>query len=259
MALRERSSFLYGFEVTEFNQSLDFRALPAGPELKATIPLGFYSLSSLMVQIKASMQAVDPARTYTVTADRTYNNGTENRITISTNGVLLELLFGTGSRAASSVRSLIGFPAVDQTAALTYTGTSTAGTLLVTELPVYTYIPTTMNKRVTGAVSISASGEKEAIVFNIQEFLELTIKYEPEAKVIVEWEPFVEWMIQQKAFEFCPEVSSPNTVIECTLESSSADGKGLAFRWSEMLPQFPFYYQSGNLRFRKRIPSAVFV
>lgn len=252
MALKEKSLFLYGFEVTANNRSIDFRAVFGGPELNATLPLGYYSLTTLMIAIKAALQAADPLRVYTVTANRSYAGGTENRVTITTNGIFFELLFASGSRSSSSVAPLIGFPLVDQTAALTYTGTSSAGTPLVTEYVGYTYVPTTMFKTVSGAVSVSAAGVKEAVVWQVQEFFEVEFKYEPEAKVITEWEPLVEWMIQQRGFEFTPEVSSPNVVIDCTLESSSGDGKGLGFKWKEMLPQFPFNYQTGLMRFRKR-------
>jgi hypothetical protein len=99
---------------------------------------------------------------------------------------------------------------------------------------------------------VSAAGVKEAVVWQVQEFLEVEFKYEPEAKVITEWEPLVEWMIQQRGFEFTPEIGLPNIVVDCTLESSSGDGKGLGFKWKEMLPQFPFLYQTGLMRFRKR-------
>lgn len=260
MALRERSTFLYGFEINSSNFAIDFKNSFGGSELQASLTYGFYSLTSLMTEVKRSMEASDPANTYTVSADRSYNSGTENRVTISTSGSFLSLLFGTGTRNAASTGPTIGFAAfTDRTGALTYTGVSSAGTILVTELRGYVYVPTTMNKKVQGVVNVSAGGVKEALVWQTQLFVDVEFREEPEAKVNTEWDLFTDWAITQKLFEFTPEISSPNTFVECTLESTSADGKGLGWKWTEMLPEKPFYYKTGNIKMRKNIPSAAFI
>lgn len=252
MALRGKSLILYGLEVTEFNSSIDFKITGGGVEKQATLQLGFYSLTGLMVEIKRAMQAADSTNTYGVTANRTVNGGLENRITISTSGVFLSLLFSTGSRAASSVASLIGFSG-DQTGSTNYTSTSSAGTRLIPEFAGYNYLGPEFDRKVQGVVSITASGQKEALVWQIQHFISVEFKYEPTAKWIVEWLPFVDWMITQKLFEFTPEYeSNPNTFYEVTLETSSNDGKGLGMIGKEMLPQFPFNHQTGPMKFRER-------
>lgn len=252
MALRNRSLFLYGLQVTELNQSLDFRRVNLGPEVNATLRLGYYSLTSLMVEIKRALQAADTTNTYTVTANRTINGGTENRITISTSGAYLDLLFSSGSRAASSCASLIGFSG-DQTGATTYTGTASAGTVLTSELVGYNYLPPSMWRKVNGVSNITADGEKEAIVYGIQRFIQISFKHEPEAKVMVDWANLVDWCIQQRPFDFTPDfVLSPSDVYDVTFEQTPDEGKGLGFKWQEMLPDFPFNYQTGNLKFRVR-------
>lgn len=253
MALRDKSLFLYGFEVTQFNSSIDFKAASLGPTLMATLTFGFYSLTSLMTEIKRAMQAADPANIYTVTADRTFSAGLQNRVTISTSGSFLSLLFLTGPRTASTTAPLIGFAVADRTGSTSYTGTSSAGTVLVSELNGYNYLSPDFNHKIYGSVNISTSGVKEAVVFQIQKFLQVEFKYEPEAKWIVQWTPFMDWIIQQRLFEFTPEIKSPTVFYEVTLESSSADNKGLAFKPAEMLPNFPFNYQTGLLTFRQNI------
>jgi len=60
----------------------------------------------------------------------------------------------------------------------------------------------------------------------------------------------MEWLIQQREFEFTPEISSPNLVYEGTLEKTDSDSKGLGFEFKEMLPDFPFYYRTGMMQFR---------
>lgn len=251
MALQAKSLFLYGFEVTELNRSIDFVRVGAGPELQATLTLGFYSLTSLATEIVRAMQAVDSINLYTVTIDRSISGGTENRVTIATDGAYLDLLFATGTRAASSVASLIGFPATDQTGSTSYAGTSTAGTALIPTEIGYNYLSPDHMRKINGSVNVSTSGLKEAIVFQIQKFWQAQFKYEPEATVVTDWRDLMTWMIQQRRIEFTPEITSPATFFEGTLESSGADPKGLAYNFKEMLPQFPFFYDVGLMKFRQ--------
>ena len=259
MALRDRSLFLYGFQVTELNSSLDFQAVSLGPVLLATLRLGYYSLTELTEEIVRAMTEQDTTNTYQVTVDRTQNGGLENRVTITTLGTHLQLRFGTGPRVASSISSLIGFAATDRTGALFYTGTSTAGTALVPELVGYNYLPPAFKRKVQGAVNISASGEKEALVFQMMLFWQVEFQHEPETKITLQWVPLVDWMVQQRGIEFTPEISTPNTFFDGTLETSSADGKGLAFNFDEMLPDFPFFYKTGRMTFRQRVSGTAFI
>jgi hypothetical protein len=252
MALSGKSSFLYGYEVTENNSSLDFKASPLDVTPRAaTLRLGYYSLTTLMTEIKRAMQELDSINEYTVTADRTIGGGTQNRVTIATNGAFLELYFGTGPRVTSSVAGLIGFAAADQTGALTYTGTSNSGTILIPTLVGYRFLQPEFVRKIFGNVNISASGLKEAIVFQTQQFWQVEFKYEPEQKVEDEWVPFMTWAIQQKRLEFTPNISDPNTFYEGTLERTEDDGKGLGFKFVEMLPQFPNFYRTGLMTFRR--------
>ena len=253
MALTAKSLFLYGFQITNLNSSLDFQSVSMGPVKQATLTQGFYSLSSLLIEIKRAMQAVDSLNTYTVTADRTISSGTQNRVTIYTSGSFLSLLLGTGPRITTSCATLIGFTATDKTGFTTYTGTLTAGTALLTEYPAYTFIPTEMDHQVFGSSNISASGVKEVVSFQIQQFWSGEFKYEPEAKVKVQWLALMDWLIQGRLFDFTPEVTSPTVFYEGTLEKHPRESKGLGYNFKEMLPNFPFNYQTGIMTFRLNI------
>lgn len=252
MALTSKSLFLYGFQITDSNKYIDFKISGGGSELTAVLEVGYYSLSGLLNAIKTQMETVDTANLYTVTADRTISGGTENRITIATSGAFLSLLFGTGTHTVTSVASLIGFPATDQTGNTTYTGTATAGTALITTETGYSYLGPDFVRKIFGAVNISASGEKEALVFQIQKFIEVTFKYEPEDYVVTDWVPFFTWAIEQKPFDFTPEITSPSTIYDVTMETTQADSLALGYRITEMLPQFPFFYTTGPLKMRLR-------
>ncbi len=251
MALKAQSLFLYDFEVTENNRSIDFVRQSGGPEIQATLTLGFYSLSSLATEIVRAMQEVDTLNSYTVSVDRTLVSGTENRVTIATDGIFLSLLFGTGTRVASSVALLIGFAASDRTGATSYLGIATSGTPLIPDQIGYSYLPPTLYRKINGSVNISTSGLKEAVVFQIQKFWQVNFKYEPEAKVITEWTDLMTWMIQQRRMEFTPEITSPTVFFEGTLERTTGDGKALGYIMREMLPQFPFFYETGIMLFRQ--------
>lgn len=252
MALSDRSLFLYGFEVTELNRSMDFRAVALETPRLATLRLGFYSLSSLAQEIVRAMQEVDPANEYEVTIDRTQNGGLENRVTISTNGTFLEILFASGIRAASSCYSLIGFVGADLTGATSYTGTQTAGTTLVPTLIGYNFQAITQRQKIQGAINKAASGDRESVVYQRIKYWRVEFKYEPKLKIDTEWEALMGWMIEQKLVEFTPEISSPNVVYEGYLDSSPGDGKGLGFEMKEMLPEFPNFYTTGSLVFQQR-------
>jgi len=252
MALREKSLFLYGFEVTELNNAIDFRVVALETPRQATIALGFYSLSGLLRAIESALKSQALAFNFTASANRTFVGGTENRVTISTTAPFFEILFATGPRTTTDIHALIGFPNTDQTGATTYTGTSTAGTAFSPAWWGNNYLPPDNYQKVFGSVNVSASGEKESIVWQVQEFWQVQFKYIEEADIVPIWKPFFIWAIQQRPLEFTPEITTPNIFYEGTLESTSADGKGLAFTIREMLPQFPFKFDTGLLKFRKR-------
>jgi hypothetical protein len=251
MALRNKSLFLYGYEITELNSSLDFKNTSGGSTLLATLNLGFYSLTALMIEIQRAMQVADPDNNYSITANRNVAGGLENRVTIATTtGTYLDLLFGSGPRVSSSIASLIGFQNSDQTGALTYTGTSTSGIRLIPTFVGYNYLSSTKHQQVFGNVNVSASGKKEAIIHAIQKFWQVQFKYEPESFVDSSWVPFLQWAIAQKLLEFTPDITNPNVFFEGTLEKTQADGKGLAYNIREQIPQFPGLFDIGLLTFR---------
>lgn len=251
MALKNQSLFLYGYQVSNLNNAIDFIATSGGPTLQATLRFGFYSLSTLLQEIVFQMQIVDSDHNYLATADRSLMGGTQNRVTITQqSGTFLSLLFSSGPRAATSASPLIGFQAVDQTGAITYTGTATSGIILVPTYPAYNYLGPDFYEQVFGAVNVSVSGIKEAIVFQIQKFIQAQFKFETEARWQSQWLPMMTWLIQQRPFDFTPDITVPNTLYNCTLERDQQDGKGLGFKPNEMLPDFPFEYDLGIMEFR---------
>lgn len=252
MALTSQSLFLYGISVDVTNNLIDFRAVSAGPVLTATLNIGNYTLSGLLREFKRAMEAADPAHLYSGSANRTTSGGTQNRITLSTNSAYLDLLFLSGIGNAATACFLFGFTKTDKTGNTTYTGSSTAGTPLVSELVGYNYLGPEFMRQVFGSVNVSSNGTKEALVWSIQQWISVEFKHEPMAKAISEWVLLIDWMIQQKEFEFTPEISNSGTLYEVTLDGSEMDSKGLGFKLPEMLPDFPFYFRTGNIKMRRK-------
>jgi len=254
MALKAKSLFLYGFEVNAQNNRIDFRVVAAETPRQATLRYGYYSLTGLLTEIVRALTEKAALVNFTATADRTYNDNTENRVTLGASSAVFELLFSSGPNSSNDPHALIGFADSDFTGATSYTGSLSAGTALINDFQTgYNYLGPYANQKVFGSVNISANGDKEAIVFQIQEFFQVQFKYEPESRLDSDWRPLFRWMIQQRMIEFTPEITSPSIFYEGTLEKSSADGKGLAFAMKEMLPQFPFLYDTGLLTFRKKV------
>lgn len=249
MALTNKSLFLYGFTIDATNNALDFN-VNGGSTLLATLRYGYYTLNSLLTEIVRAMGEQAPLETFLYSINRSLVGGTENRVTLGIASGTITLLFATGPRVASSVASVIGFNPVDVTGA-TLTGSSTAGTTLLTEREGYTFLGPDFTRKVKGSVNIAASGVKEAIVYEIQQFAQVEFKHEPEAKVIAEWRDLFDWMILQRPVELTPDYTDFNNVIEGTLERTGYDGAGLGYQMTEMLPDFPFYYRTGLMVLRK--------
>lgn len=249
MALTSKSLFIYGLQVTALNANLDFKAASGGPVLTAVLDLGFYSVNGLASAIATAMGDVDAGNTYTAIVDFSIAGGTQNRITIKTTGIYLSLLFASGPNTTTNCASLIGFNVSDYTGATQYTGSQSVGTTLLPDYLGYNYLDDQNQAKVFGSVNVSAAGTKEAVVWSPQNFVNIEFRYELQVN-LPRWVSFFNWAIQQRPFDFIPQVGVPSKNFQLTLESTSYDGKGLGFQMKEMLPNFPFHYQTGPLTMR---------
>lgn len=247
MALRNLSLFLYGFQITENNQFISFGTDPSetGSNARlATLTPGYYSLTTLGTEIVRALTAADPLFLFTFSVNRNVSGGLENRVTISTNATYFSIYFGTGN--TSNPSTLLGFNASDLTGSTSYTSVRTSGTVLVPNQIGYNYLPTTNLKKAMGQVNQAASGRKEAIIFTVLQFWQVQFKYIPESSLSA-WESLINWMVEQREIEFTPDISSPNSVYSGKLEDPA---QGLELSLTEMLPNFPFEYQTPVMKFR---------
>ncbi len=249
MALIAKSLITYGIEITTLNNKIDFKTSSGGSVLTAVLDLGFYSPTGLAIQVGLQLQSQDAVNIYTVSVARNIMGGTQNRITIATNGSYLSLLFSSGPNTNTSAYQVMGYNRADYTGALTYSGSNSMGTALIPDYFGYNYLDNNNMAKIFGAVNIASSGLKEAIVFNTQLFIEVEFKYEAKANLLP-WKNFFIWGIQQKPFDFTPEISNPTNVFNVTLNKTQYDAMALGYRMNEMLPDFPNFYQTGPLEFR---------
>lgn len=251
MALNSTSLFLYGISIDSSNNKIDFKKVAGPTVITATITPGSYSLTGLAIAVAAALNAADNLNVYYCNVDRTVSGGLQNRVTIGTStGSYFALMFASGPNYSVSIATVLGFAQLDYTAALFYQGSASSGTLVQTTYPGYNYLSPDMSQKIFGSVNVSTSGLKEAIVYAVQRFISVEFKYEPKSKVLLQLNPLFVWMIQQKPFDFTPEVNSPTVVYSVTLESTASDSKGLGFDFKEMLPQFPDTYATGAMKFR---------
>ena len=255
MALKAISSFNYGIEINTYNRSIDYNL--GASEIRATLNLGYYSLTTIAQEIVRAMTEADNSVTYFVVINRNINSGKENRISIGVTGSpFFSLLFSSGTRAASSAASVLGYVGTDKTGLTVYTGQFSCGKIFQSEMMGYNWVSPDMYRTIQGTRSISVSGIKEAIVFQIMKFFSVEFKYERD---LTNWITFFEWAIQQRPLEFTPEISSPSIFHNCTLEKTGQDGNGLGYQIKEMLPSFPNHYQTGNLTFRIIVDGGEFI
>lgn len=257
MALRNSSLFNYGIQITATNQFISFgtNGGETPPSARtAVLNLGFYSLTSLGIEVVRAMTAADPLHFYAVTINRAVAGGLQNRITISTTNTFLSIFFSTGN--PSNPAALLGFNTADYTGAASYTGSTSAGTAFVpnstflnTFVTGYSFLSPVAMQKNFGALNITASGLKEAIVFSLQSFWQVQFKYIVESSLQSQWLPLVQWLVQQREIEFTPDVTNPSVFYPGTLEDPN---KGLEFNFTEMLPDYPFIYQTALLKFRIR-------
>jgi len=247
--------FLYGFDITQFNRFVNFKKVGGGAELTATLTIGNYTATSLMTELKKQMELIDGVNTYTWSINRSVNSGITNRVTVSTSGSYLSILFGTGTNAANSPFTMIGFAGSDLTGALTYTSISNCGTILIPEFPIQDYLPPDAYVNQDGSKNISAAGIKETLVFAQMQFIQGQWKWITNFSnrtQYTEWVSFLKYATKQLKFEFTPSIyESTDVFYQVTLETTAADNNGMGYKLTQMRGDGLYrFYDTGVMKFR---------
>lgn len=248
--------FYYGLEVTSSNKYLDFDE--GGTPYSAVLKIGSYTYVGLQNEIARAMNAASLlSDDYSASMDRT------TRITtIEKASGTFSILGATGSYSGQSILSVIGFAAVDTSAAATHSGTSESGESWNPQFPISNYIPFNENiKAADSSVNKSVSGETESFTFGTESFMSGEFLYmndgfstnseiKNDATGRQKAIDFFTYAIGKKKLEFMYDETDPNTFTACLLESTSADSKGTGFRFDRMRG-LDTYKRTGKLVFRE--------
>jgi hypothetical protein len=258
MSIQTFSAFYYGHNVGTTSTSLDF-AEGAG-EIQANLTIGDYTLTELLDEVKNQMDAVG-GQIYTITVDRK-----SRLVTISAPGNF-ELLVDTGSRADSSVYTLLGFTGSDRTGSNTYTGDLPSGSAYEPQFVLQDHISTNdWREFINPSVNESGSGEVEIVRFGEKRFMQCNIKYAtnvPQPKIgpiennpngLQDLRNFMDFITQKRRLEYMDDRDSPEIFEKFILESTPESSNGTSYKLKEQYGQNAVgYFDTGLLKFRKVI------
>jgi hypothetical protein len=255
MALLTRASFYYGHIVTDSNKYININE--GSGELTATLSVGNYSLSQFALEVQKALRDAG-ALDYIVTINRT-----TRKITISA-ASNFSILGATGTQAAQSALSLLGFAASDFTGASSYLGANASGSEYRPQFPFIDYIPTTdWQEAVDATVNKSGSGKIEVVKYGIQKFMECEIDYITDTACgigsMIESDPsgvsnaraLLQYLIEKGLVEFMPDRDQASTFETFILEKTDSNQLGLGYRLREKIGDgLAGFYSTGRLTFR---------
>ncbi len=254
-ALENHSKFYYGWQITTTNRYIDFND---GAGVKtATLKVGYYSSTDLMIEIKKKMDALS-SLDFAVVFDRV-----TRKFTISSTANF-DLLFTTGPNSGQSTSLLLGYTASNKTGANSYLAENVSGLEYSTQFYIQSYKDTSTNRKaIDGTVNKSASGAIEVIKFGNERFMEgefLFITNITQESISIirtnnqgreDFIHFIEWCTEKAPIEFIKNENDPSTFQTFVLESTPTDQKGLDYDLIEMYDRgLAQYYRSGVLKFR---------
>lgn len=252
-----RSAFYFGHVVTSQNRSIDFSE--GGGELQATLVVGSYTLNEFAIAIKNALDGAG-ALTYSVNVDRT-----TRQLTISSTSNF-ELLCNSGSRAATSAWSLMGFDtASDRTGASSYQGENASGLEYITQAPVDQYVSADdWQLKENADVSVTATGKKQTAFFGDGKRIQMNIRLitnktisnracDPNhvynnATGIEDARTLMNALIDQGRVEFIPDIADRDTFEKCVLEKTNKSNTATGYMLENM--EMAGYLETGKLLFR---------
>lgn len=256
MALTTKSSFFYGFEITEDNRYLDFSE---GLNVySVSIPVGSYTFTSILVAVVNAMNAVG-SNTYTPVYDR------QNMFFTISSSLVFTSLGTSGVRSSQSILPTLGMDTADQSVT-SMNSIYQAGSYYNPQFTLQDHIAPENNKRsLTATVSKSASGDKVSVqTFGEERFLECNIKYiteveqgssgklDSDGSALPNVRAFMDHCISKQYVEFMPDRDNKSSYGTFILDSTPESQDGTAYRLKELYGQgLPFYFETGVLRFKK--------
>lgn len=254
MTVLTKSSFIYGYTITESNFTLDFNE--GSGELQASLNQGAYTFTELANEVARAMNAVG-GQEYTVTTDR--NNRTY-AISASAN---FDLLAATGTRLGVGVWNTIGF-STDQTGLNSYSSESSTGIEFRPQFKLQSYVDFEDNQGAQDAsVNISSANVIEVVSFGREKFMECNITYQNNynnQSSFIDYDPsgvenlraFLNFCIDKGKLEFLKDRDDRNSFTKVILERTATSSTGTAFKLRELTSRdLTGFFESGRLVFRE--------
>lgn len=253
------SAFIYGFNLTSENNLLNFDE--GNGELTVELAIGNYSAQELADEIASKMSLISVVQEYSVELE---NNTLPLRFSIT--GVLnnnFDLLISSGSGAAISAYSLIGFTGADLTGLSTYTGNNQAGSVYYPQFLLQNYVDFEDDQSTSASVvNKSTDGTNIEVVSygNVKimscDFLFITdiinqkeIKNNPNG--VSDAREFMKYAITKGKIDFIKDIETPNVALTCILESTPQSQQGTAFKLNELYARrLAGYFELTGLKFR---------
>lgn len=250
------SKFLYGFEVTEENNIIDFNE--GSGQLHAAIEAGNYSFGDYSVAVAAALNTTG-LNTYTVSVDRA-----TRKITI-TSSASVSFLFATGDNATfASAAAMLGFSATDHSSVTTLTSDTAMGSVYSPQFMLQQYVPSVNQQgALSSSKNVSASGRVQVQRFGDLLEMECEICYatdifQPSSGPIrnnptgvSDLRAFMAALCRQCPIEFYVDENDNNTFETLLLEKTSASKDGTSFKLTEMAQwKLRGYLTTGLLTFR---------
>jgi hypothetical protein len=252
--IKTLSRFYFGTSVTSLNRSIDFNE--GGPELKATLKVGTYSLTEYAAEWQRALREAG-SQAYVVSLNRT-----TQKITVSAPSNF-SLLRGTGSRIGSSAWVMSGFGlGADLVGTNTYAAASICGQRYDPQYILADYVSpdhsivkedATSSATPAGLAQIVSFGDGLRIEMNIRVITNKTgMKLTPfveNTNGISDAMNFISFLMTKGRVEFIPDKDTPASFVKCYLESTREDRDGKKFTLKNM--KVPDFYETGVLTFRK--------
>jgi len=248
-----RSSFFYGFTITQANNKLDFNE--GSGELQATLNVGLYSLETFLNEVERAMNSVG-TQSYTASINRA------TRIITISSVASFTLLAGTGSRIGEGPWQIMGL-------AVNKSGTSVAmnsvaGSVFLPQFPLQSYVPQeNWREYLKAVVNESAFGDVEVVRYGQIQLTQFDIMFqtneaqgsgnpiEHDAAGLTNLREFLNFATTKGLVEFMHDRDAPNNYVTIRLETSESSSQGTGFQIKEMYDRgLPNYYYSGMLKWR---------
>lgn len=254
MSLKTFSAFIYGHDVTQNNQSIDFSE-DGSNILLAQVKIGSYSLSDFVNAVSVALNEAGD-NDYTVTVDRA-----TRLITIASSGNLW-LYPQSGPRSSISLFPLIGFN-LDKSGLSSYIADIASGNIYEPQYKLQKYVDfDDFVEANDSSVNVSASGIVEVVSFGETRFMECNITYITDitGQGVIKNNPsgvsdlrqFMLYATKKKPLEFIADIDTPSQFVPCILEKTRTSSKGTGFQLFELYSRgLANYYETGQLTFRK--------